>query len=68
MGVNLGLNSFSQKNYIIKTVDELLFTGYQDGMIDFAKKMPMFDSAEVPFDRFGWFYTVSSILLVLIKQ
>lgn len=38
-----------------KTVDELLFTGYEDTLINMGKvaatqEMP-------PFDRFGWFYT-----------
>lgn len=58
-GVNFGLNTFNQKNYIVKTIDEMLFTGYEDGMIDLAKKLPMFDASEIPFDKFGWFYTVN---------
>ncbi|XP_055375789.1 protein peste-like [Condylostylus longicornis] len=56
--ISIGLNAFSQPISVQKTADELLFTGYEDDMIDVAREMPLFgDDVEVPFDRFGWFYT-----------
>ncbi|GAB1863256.1 Scavenger receptor class B member 1 [Camponotus japonicus] len=40
----------------IKTVDELLFTGYSDSLLTMGKMMV--NDPEIPiFDRFGWFYT-----------
>lgn len=57
--VDVGLNLYQQKMSVKKTVDELLFTGYSDDMLDMARAMPLFGKdVEVPFDRFGWFYTV----------
>jgi len=36
----------------------MLFTGYNDPMIDAAIALPIFgDDVKVPFDKFGWFYT-----------
>lgn len=58
--VSMGFMIYGQQIHITKTVDELLFTGYEDDLINMAKDMPMFgqEKIEVPFDRFGWFYTV----------
>uniref|UniRef100_A0A1B0BTQ7 Scavenger receptor class B n=1 Tax=Glossina palpalis gambiensis TaxID=67801 RepID=A0A1B0BTQ7_9MUSC len=56
--VDVGLNLYQQKMSVKRTVDELLFTGYSDDMLDMARAMPLFGKdVEVPFDRFGWFYT-----------
>lgn len=62
-GVDVGLKIYNQPLAVTKTVDELLFTGYEDDMITIARDMPSFfgEGVEVPFDRFGWFYTVSVI-------
>ncbi|XP_011500429.1 PREDICTED: protein croquemort-like [Ceratosolen solmsi marchali] len=49
------LNQFSNKIYIVKTVDELLFTGFEDKIITMGKMSGM-DEDSPPFDRFGWFY------------
>lgn len=58
--VDVGLKLFGQEMSVIKTVDELLFTGYSDDMIDMAREVHIFgNDVQVPFDRFGWFYTVS---------
>lgn len=44
--------------HIVKTVDELLFTGYEDPLITMGQ-MAVDDGEEIPpFDRFGWFYLV----------
>lgn len=56
--VSVVLNMYDQKVHVIKTVDEMLFTGYSDDLIDVAQQMTMFSDVKVPFDRFGWFYTV----------
>ncbi|XP_037960819.1 protein peste-like [Teleopsis dalmanni] len=56
--VDVGLKLYSQEISVIKSVDELLFTGYNDNMIDVARAVPIFgNEVEVPFDKFGWFYT-----------
>ncbi|XP_076173959.1 protein croquemort [Ptiloglossa arizonensis] len=46
----------SSKVYATKTVDELLFTGYDDSLIKLGRLAGM--GVDVPpFDKFGWFYT-----------
>lgn len=56
--VDISLKIYNQPMAITKTADEFLFTGYQDDMIDVARAAPIFgDEVQVPFDRFGWFYT-----------
>ncbi|XP_037825530.1 protein peste-like [Lucilia sericata] len=56
--VDMGLKLYGQEMSVTKTVDELLFTGYSDDMIDMARSVPIFgNDVEVPFDKFGWFYT-----------
>ncbi|CAD7080065.1 unnamed protein product [Hermetia illucens] len=56
--VSIGLNMYEQPMAVTRTVDELLFEGYSDDMIDVAREFPLF-GADVPvlFDKFGWFYT-----------
>ncbi|XP_075225476.1 protein croquemort-like [Lycorma delicatula] len=55
--LSLGLTSTGQKMSITKTVNELLFEGYSDTLLNLARKMPAFKGVEIPFDKFGWFYT-----------
>ncbi|XP_037708541.1 protein peste [Drosophila subpulchrella] len=56
--VDVGLKMYNAEMSVQKTIDELLFTGYNDAMIDVAIAMPIFgDDVKVPFDKFGWFYT-----------
>uniref|UniRef100_A0A1I8NNC5 Protein croquemort n=1 Tax=Stomoxys calcitrans TaxID=35570 RepID=A0A1I8NNC5_STOCA len=57
--VNMGLTMYQQEMTVTKTVDELLFTGYSDDMITTARTMTSIfgKKVEVPFDKFGWFYT-----------
>ncbi|XP_015598591.1 protein croquemort isoform X2 [Cephus cinctus] len=50
------LLSQSPEIHVVRTVDELLFTGYKDVLIDLGKLAGMTDETP-PFDRFGWFYT-----------
>ncbi|XP_054741988.1 protein peste-like [Anastrepha obliqua] len=56
--VDVGLKLYGQEMSITRTIDEMLFTGYSDDMLDMARAMPLFGKdVEVPFDKFGWFYT-----------
>lgn len=49
--------------YVTKSAQELLFDGYQDDLIDIAIEMSLTDkTVTVPYDKFGWFYTVSKLL------
>ncbi|XP_012253552.2 protein croquemort-like isoform X2 [Athalia rosae] len=41
--------------FTTKTVRELLFEGYDDQLLDFARKLNM-SRFNIPFDKFGWFY------------
>lgn len=43
--------------HVTKTVDELLFSGYQDALIDLGQLGGQMVDVP-PFDRFGWFYMV----------
>lgn len=55
--VSLGLSLYNERVHVTKTARELLFEGYEDDMIAFAKEMPdLLDAGEIPFDRVGWFY------------
>lgn len=45
-----------QKLIITKTVNELLFEGYDDKMLDIARR---FNVTQIPFSKFGWFFSVS---------
>ncbi|XP_066598162.1 protein croquemort-like [Prorops nasuta] len=47
--------SSSSQLYIVKSIDELLFTGYDDTVIKMGKLAVAEDDIP-PFDRFGWFY------------
>lgn len=67
--VDVGLTMYSQELAITKTVDELLFSGYTDEMIDVARAVPIFGKdVEVPFDKFGWFYTVCKYTYVCVNN
>ncbi|OAD55216.1 Protein croquemort, partial [Eufriesea mexicana] len=43
--------------HISKTVDELLFTGYDDSLIEMGRMVSGEDIP--PFDKFGWFYMMN---------
>lgn len=48
--------------FVTKPVRDLLFEGYQEKILDTAKDIGIV----VPYDKFGWFYPVSSSLLLFI--
>ncbi|KAI5744521.1 hypothetical protein M8J76_003017 [Diaphorina citri] len=54
-GLSAVLGTFGQKLHETKTVGEFLFDGYENKLLNMAKKMPML---KIPYDKFGWFYTV----------
>lgn len=49
--------STNSKIYVKKSVDELLFKGYKDSLIDIGRIAAEEDNTP-PFDQFGWFYKV----------
>lgn len=50
--------------HVMKSVDELVFSGYSDDMITMARTVQLFGKdVEVPFDKFGWFYTVDTCII-----
>ncbi|KAI5745962.1 hypothetical protein M8J76_015879 [Diaphorina citri] len=53
--INMFLKNTEKKLYIKKTVRELLFDGYDDGVLDLMKKLENLIKIPVQ-DRFGWFY------------
>ncbi|XP_067625345.1 uncharacterized protein [Eurosta solidaginis] len=56
-GVDLALNVYDNNMSIKKTVDELLFAGYHDYLLDAANILPAtLTEVSVPFDRFGYCY------------
>lgn len=56
-GLSTFLGTTGQTLHETKTVGEFLFDGYENQLLNFAKKMPMI---KIPYDKFGWFYTVST--------
>lgn len=46
-----------EKLMLTKSVNELLFTGYNDTMLRIARKMK---ATKLPYDKFAWFYAVST--------
>lgn len=44
------------KLFVSKTMRELLFEGYEDGILQFAKRL----GYPVPSERFGWLHGVSA--------
>ncbi|XP_059055477.1 protein peste-like [Achroia grisella] len=56
-GLSMGLAVFGQQISVSKTAGELLFDGYEDSLLDFAKTLPPSATDGAPqVDRFGWFF------------
>lgn len=62
----MGFTLYDQQINVVKTAGELLFDGYEDNMVLMGKHM--FQDVEIPFDRVGWFYTVSSKLFYWLRR
>lgn len=58
------MKSLGQQLIITKSVNELLFEGYEDTMLKIAQKI---NFTEIPFTKFAWFYGVN-FMLILLKQ
>lgn len=66
--VSVGLEVYEKKIPITKTVAEFLFDGYEDDLLTLSRTPGAIDESfmkvpDVPFDKIGWFYTVSKILI-----
>lgn len=55
--MNFFLNEKKVKLAITKTVDEFLFEGYDDPMLDLVHKLNI-SGFKVPYTKFGWFVQV----------
>lgn len=65
-GIELSLAFYGQKLHTTKTANEWLFEGYEDPIITVAKDIAsILGVGDIPFDRFGWFYQVKYLLLIL---
>ena len=57
------MKAVGQKLIITKSVNELLFEGYEDTMLKLARKM---NFSKIPYNKFAWFYEVNFIIKVEI--
>lgn len=56
-GLSITLSATVEALHVTRTVDEMLFTGYTDRLVDLTSKLPAFQGLENPgWDRFAWFY------------
>lgn len=50
------MESLGEQLIFTKSVNSLLFEGYNDTLLDIARKM---NATKLPYYKFGWFYGVS---------
>lgn len=55
-GISSTLSTIEAGVFIERSVRELLFEGYQDTLLAIAEMVGQ--QADIPLDRFGWFYKV----------
>ncbi|GLH07584.1 Protein croquemort [Gryllus bimaculatus] len=55
--MSMGIATLGQQLHETHSVGELLFDGFESTLINMAQKLPGLASMDIPFDRFGWFYT-----------
>ncbi|KAF2902255.1 hypothetical protein ILUMI_03930 [Ignelater luminosus] len=53
--VNFALKGLEHSIVTTKTVDELLFTGFDDNVLQVVSKLKI-KGLDIPFTKFGWFY------------
>lgn len=60
--VSMGLNLYNQQAFVTKDAREMLFEGYEDDLINMAQEISNYGPIKlnIPYDRFGWLYGVSS--------
>ena len=68
--IKAGFSSFLTETnstiFVTKTVDEFLFEGYSDPLLNFSQALPpeLQDFFAIPdYDKFGWFYNVSNFIV-----
>lgn len=59
------MKGIGEKLIITKTVNELLFEGYDDIMLKLARKAK---ATQIPFPKFAWFYDVNFTLILLKRR
>lgn len=61
--LSFALDRYRHEAFIVKEARELLFEGYEDDLITLANRMSKIlpFKLEIPYDKFGWMYGVSSI-------
>lgn len=57
VGVDLFMRLFHRNLFLTANVTTWLFDGIDDPVLDIASRFP---EVNIPFDKFGWFYDVSS--------
>ena len=55
------VNNVDTQIFVTKTVKQLLFDGYDDPLLDAAAVIKYLVNISIPFDKFGWFYSVSDL-------
>jgi hypothetical protein len=61
--LNQAMRLFGTTLHVQKKVREFIFEGYRDPLLDLASIIPPeLAPISIPFDKFGWFYTVSLFL------
>ena len=62
------VNNVDTQIFVTKTATELLFDGYDDPLLDAAAVIKYLVNISIPFDKFGWFYSVSSAVLSILRS
>lgn len=57
-GMEMMFDDLNCQWLVNRTVDQFLFKGYEDELINMAKVF-----IDIPYDKFGWFYKVSKAVL-----
>ncbi|XP_047001866.1 protein croquemort-like isoform X1 [Schistocerca americana] len=56
-GLDIALWQMGQKLHVTHQVRQLLFEGYESPLITMADRLPALAGIDIPYDRFGWFYS-----------
>merc|ERR1719189_2826889 len=59
-GISDMLSTLEATIFVRKTVEELLFEGYEDTVLEVGMDMSDYDEGEVNMEKFGWFYDLFS--------
>lgn len=53
-----------EKLVLTKNVSTLIFDGFNDTLLEIARKMK---ATKLPYSKFGWFYAVSVVNLITLQ-